>query len=160
MAELREIQVVITQEETKPNDNKPKAPNNKVEKQKQTDAIGSIVMHKAYDIVKEDVKRVASYEIQKWTNLNDDYIAQRNLTTATNVISRAKSSATAIIGASMVNPVLGVVVAIGQIATLAIDIWQNYDQQNILLRQLDANLSFNRVRAGFSLTSNSIGDNR
>jgi hypothetical protein len=36
----------------------------------------------------------------------------------------------------------------------------NYQQELIKINQMDAQLSFNRQRAGYSLTAGSIGENR
>ena len=104
--------------------------------------------------------QIASYEINKYFNLHDDYIGQRNLTIAKNVVSKSLGMATAVASGFMVGgPAGGAIALVGVTASLGIEIYQNYDQENIKLRQMNAQLSYSRQRAGFSLTSESIGEN-
>lgn len=67
---------------------------------------------------------------------------------------------TAIAGGFVLGGIAGSVIAlIGTTASLGIEIAQNYDQENIKLRQMNAQLEYSRMRAGYSLTSESIGEN-
>lgn len=49
------------------------------------------------------VVQIASYEINKYFNLHDDYIGQRNLTIAKNVVSKSLGMASAVVSGFMVD---------------------------------------------------------
>lgn len=101
------------------------------------------------------------YMWQRSMNLSDDYIGLRNLNVARNVISRGMGIGTAMISAgAMFGPVGVAVAAVTSAVTLGLDIYKNYSEQQITLQKLDAQLQFNRVRAGYSLDSGSIGGER
>ena len=120
----------------------------------------SVLLHEAYNYAKQEVTQIASYEINKYFNLHDDYIGQRNLTIAKNVVSKSLGMATAVASGFMVGgPAGGAIALVGVTTSLGIEIYQNYDQENIKLRQMNAQLAYSRQRAGFSLTSESIGEN-
>lgn len=140
-----------------------------VSEKKEGRTLKTVLINQAWEHFKQDTTRIAEYEINKWFNLNDDYIGQRNLTAAKNIIGRAKSAATSIVAGIMVGASVGghvgaiaggVLAAAQQVAALVTDIAQNYDQQNIRIRQMDAQLQFSRQRVGFSLTSGRIGGDR
>ena len=99
--------------------------------------------------------------------LNDDYIGQRNKNIAISQISRA-ANALATVGSmtaagaavggvpgAIVGAIVGTVTATAGIVRSNI---QGQDQQNIALRQMDAQLQFTRSRAGWSLQAASIGE--
>lgn len=162
MADLRQVEVVIKvgDSESKPSEKVKKGDKNKTQKEK-TDYLGATLVNQAWGYVKADILKIANYEINKWFSLNDDYIGQRTLTNALNVIGRAKNIAGTIAAGVMVGGVVGGAIAlVGSVASLGIDIAQNYDRQNILLRQMDAQLDYQRQRAGFSLTSGRVGENK
>ena len=122
--------------------------------------IATALLHEAYNYAKQEVVQIASYEVNKYFNLRDDYVGQRNLTIAKNVISKAVGMGTAIAGGFVLGGAAGGAIAlIGTTASLGIEIAQNYDQENIKLRQMNAQLEYSRMRAGYSLTSESIGEN-
>ena len=123
--------------------------------------IENAVFTKAFKQVRKQLEEMAIYGINRHLQLTDDYITQRYLQAGVNIISKAISMGTTIMaGASVGGPVGAVVGAVVAVADLTFDIIKNYDQQNIMLRQMDAQLSYQRQRAGYSLTSGRIGENK
>lgn len=107
------------------------------------------------------LKEASLYGINRHLQLTDNYVQERYLNAGINVVNRAMSMGSAVIAGFSVGGVVGAVVgAVFAVGDLAFDIFQNYDQQNIKLRQMDAQLDYQRQRAGYSLTSGSIGENR
>lgn len=167
MADTRSIDVniLVTEIEgdggTTPTLPKPKVPTaDKGKDNTNLSKMASALLHEAYNYAKQDIVQIASYEVNKYFNLHDDYIGQRNLTIAKNVLSKAVGMGTAIAGGFVLGGVVGSAVAlIGTTASLGIEIAQNYDQENIKIRQMNAQLEYSRLRAGYSLTSESIGEN-
>lgn len=120
----------------------------------------AVLLHEAYNYAKQEVLQVASYETNKYFNLHDDYIGQRNLTIAKNVISKGMGMATTIASGFMMGGAIGGAIAlVGTATALGVEIYQNYDQENIRIRQTNAQLAYSRMRSGYSLTSQSIGEN-
>lgn len=105
------------------------------------------------------------YRIQRGFYLKDDYIGQRNYQIAKAQVMAVASTA-AMVGANMVayGPIAGSiksVIDIGMRVGKNVQAYQHAnEEQNYQIKQLDANLRFNRTRAGYSLTSGSIGENR
>lgn len=100
-------------------------------------------------------------------SLTDDYIGQRNKAIATTQINRVISyagtaAATTQLGASIGGPIgaaIGFVVGVGMdVATVFRSNKQGQEQQDILLAQMNASLSFTRARVGWSTTAASIGE--
>lgn len=104
------------------------------------------------------------YRIQRGFYLKDDYIGQRNYSIAKSQITNAASSAFAMGAALMTgNPAIIGMTAIAQGVKAVRNITQYVhaiEMQDFQIKQLDANLQFNRTRAGYSLTAGSIGENR
>lgn len=137
----------------------PEQGNSQNEDRSNLSSMSTILLHEAYRYAKQDIMKVAQYELSKYFNLRDDYIGQRNMNVAKNVISKTVGMGTAVAGGFMVGgPIGATIAAVGTMATLGIEIAQNYDQENIRLRQMNAQLSYSRQRAGYSLTSDSIGE--
>ena len=99
--------------------------------------------------------------------LADDYIGQRNKNIAIQLINKGVSTAGGLIsggltGAAIGGPVGAVVgvafAAVTSIVSTVSDIFRKQDEQNIKLRQMDAQLSYTRQRAGWSLEAASIGE--
>lgn len=123
-------------------------------------AATAALLHEAYNYAKQEVLSIANYEINKYFTLTDDYIGQRNLSVAKSVISKAVGIGTTIGAGFATGGVVGGAIAIiGSGVTLATDIYQNYDNERIKLMQQNAQLAYSRQRLGYSLTSESIGEN-
>lgn len=109
----------------------------------------------------------ANYEIDKNLNLDDNYIAQREKNIALQLIGKAGSFASTIFSSTAAGAIVGNVpgAIIGFIlgtaqavsSTVRENI-QSYEQQDIMLRQMDAQLSYTRQRAGWSTSAASIGE--
>lgn len=103
----------------------------------------------------------AIYEINKNFRLTDNVEGKRDFNIATGMLKRTSKIATMIYaGAISGGPAGAIAGAVVGFTNEAVNIYQGYDQQNIQLRQLDAQLQYSRLRAGYSLTSGSIGENR
>lgn len=159
MADTREIVITIkgggeaTQTERPDNPN----PKDSTNLKKST----SVLLNQTYQRLKSEISREVNYEIDKHFRLTDNYIGQRNLNNAKQIINKAVSFGTSVAtGFATGGPVGAVRAFVIQTLSLGIDIYQNYDQENINLRQMEAQLSYTRERAGYSLTSGSIGENK
>jgi hypothetical protein len=165
MADTRgiEVNLVVTEKIDDGSDKpKPKTPKRKTAKSDNTniEATTSVLLHEAYNYAKQTITEIASYEVNKYFNLSDDYQTQRNVTIAKNVISKATGMGTAIAsGFKMGGAVGGAIAIVGSVASLGVEIAQNYDQERIKLNQANAQLSYSRLRAGYSLVSDSVGEN-
>lgn len=128
----------------------------------------------AYKAMAMQALNVALSEVTSWAEyywnrelaLDDDYIGQRNKRVILTQISRASSAAAtvgsfALIGSAagpagaVIGALLGTAVAASGIARSNI---QGKDQQDIQIRQMNAQLQFTRSRAGWSLQAASIGE--
>ena len=120
--------------------------------------VNKVVLKSTAKRVAQDIYNMAIYHYEKEWALNDDYQSQRNCTVALNIISKSTSIATnAYIGLSVGGPIgLGLAVVASGVE-LGFEIYKNLDQQNIKIKQLDAQLEYTRVRAGYSTTDESIG---
>ena len=107
------------------------------------------------------------YKIDKYMNLHDDYIGQRNMNVAQHYINGAVSAGSTIAsmtatGAAMggwIGAIVGAVVGTGiAISRSHRSNVQGNDQQEMALKQLDLQLQYTRRRAGWSLTAASIGE--
>lgn len=124
--------------------------------------------------VKESLQTVSSlvadmvvYEFNKSFALNDDYIGDRNKNFALKIMSQTSNTITTTLsmaaqGAMIGGPVGAVVGAavgfIGSMASNAIQTSHAMDSQNIMLNKMDAQMSFTRQRAGWSVNAASIGE--
>ena len=119
--------------------------------------------------------QMASSEVVNWTEyftnktlvLKDDYIGQRNKNIATTQVNRAISAVSTIgsmtaSGAAMggwIGAVIGAVVGTTSVVFGSVrSNLQGQQQQDILIKQMDAQLGFTRSRAGWSVTAASIGE--
>lgn len=162
MASKRIIEVRISGSiENKTTKEKQAEPKNDVKEEDKAPTIFSNVLAtQVFSQVKEIIADTALYGINRHLALTDDYIGERQLNAGLTVINRTISSASIVAFGSSLGPVgiaLGVAVAA---SSLIFDVVKNYDQQNILIRQMDKQLEFQRQRVGYSLTSGSIGENR
>lgn len=130
-------------------------------------AVASFAVVQAAQLVTNEAVTWAEYYWNKELILNDDYIGQRNKNIALLQISRATNAVTTIgstaatgaavggVAGAIVGAVIGTVTAAAGIVRSNV---QGQDQQNIMLRQMDAQLQFTRSRAGWSLQAASIGE--
>jgi len=131
-------------------------------------AVLGALLHKTASQVKNMAINEAKYQINKYFMLTNDYLGQQSMNIALNVINKALDFGTTIyFGAKMgakagpAGAIAGVVLAAGvSIISTVQQISHNYEQERIKLNQMDAQLQFNRQRAGYSLTAGSIGENR
>lgn len=127
----------------------------------------SIMANKMFDNAVQMTKNIAMYQIERKFALTDDYIGQRNFNVARATIGLAagfiqSTASSAAIGATFgpAGAIIGAVIGAGiDIAQNVISAAQTIDQQNINIAQINNQLSYSRQRAGFSLTSGSIGEN-
>ena len=172
MAETRKITIEITSV-----DKKPKTEIEKSQNESNAEGLGgldsnekengllegskSVVINQAYSKMKSLVINNVDYAINRHFNLTDDYIGQRTYNIAKSIIGKGKDFATSIAaGFAVGGPVGAAVSAAFSVVSTGIEVWKNYDQQNIMLKQMDTQLEYSRQRAGFSLTSGSIGENK
>ena len=113
------------------------------------------------------VADVAVYEFNKSFALNDDYVGDRNKNFALKICSQVTNTVTTTLsmasqGAMIGGPVgaaIGAAVGLmGSMASSAIQTAQAMDSQNIMLNKMDAQMSFTRQRAGWSVNAASIGE--
>ena len=138
-----------------------------------TDKNGSMKALAAFAVAQ--MAQLAASELVAWgeyyqnkeLTLSDDYIGQRNKTIALTQINRAVSSISTIgsmtaTGASVggwVGAIVGAAVGTATVvAGIARSNIQGQEQQDIMLRQMDAQLGFTRSRVGWSLNAGSIGE--
>lgn len=114
-----------------------------------------------------EIMTQAMYQMRRDLDLNDDYIGQRNLQIAQSMISQGGSILSSafggfISGLATGNPILAVAGAVigATVGTVsqALETSRVMEQQDIRLRQIDAQLSYQRQRAGWSLNAASIGE--
>ena len=132
------------------------------EKQKdlETAAVTTALQKAAKQLIRIGVGE-ALYQQNVYYSLTDDYQSEQNLNIAKSIISKTASTAiTAIALGSKFGPVgaaIGVSVAV---VSTGLDIFHNYQQEMMNDSKRDRQLEFQRVRAGYSLTAGSRGENR
>lgn len=100
----------------------------------------------------------ADWAITRSFYLRDDYIGQRNYAEAKQTISAVASDIASIASWASLGPVG---IAVGTAMTIGNRIFSYYksmDAQSLQIKQMDATLDFNRQRAGYSLSSGSVGE--
>lgn len=143
------------------------ATKNDSDKDSSSKAVAAFAVTQSLELVANEVVAWADYYWQRELTLNDDYVGQRNKNIAITQINRAVGAVSTIgsmtasgaavggwVGA-IVGAVIGTVTAAAGIVRSNI---QGQDQQNIALRQMDAQLDFTRSRAGWSTQAASIGE--
>ncbi len=163
MAETREIVITIKEKQDKQNIDTSNITTSNVSKidNSNISTTTSVLLNQALESAKQDINRIVSYEIQKNFNLTDNYIGERNLNNAKQVVSRASKIGVSIATGFATGGIVGAIIVAGlEAISLGIDTYQNQENQNIKLRQNDLQLSFSRQRSGYSLISNSIGENK
>lgn len=169
MAETRKITIEIIDSEAKPKTEiqKKQEENNTgddTSSKKSTalnDAGAMIAINQAYKRIKNMAISNVDYLFNRHYNLTDDYIGQRTYNVAKNIVTKAHGMYMSIAaGFATGGPVGAAITAAISIGSTIIDIAKNFDEQNIMLKQMDTQLEYTRQRAGYSLTSGSVGENR
>ena len=87
-----------------------------------------------------------------------EIVGERNVSKKKGTLTRA------VVGGAIAGPVGAIVGAVvgfvGSVGNEAISVYQAYNQQDITMKQRNEQLKYTRQRAGFSLESGSIGENR
>lgn len=132
------------------------------EKQKdlETAAVTTALQKAAKQLARIGVGEVL-YQTNLYFSLTDNYQAEQNLNIAKDIFSKSLSTAiTATALGSKFGPA-GIAIAIGiAVVETSLDIINNYQQEDINIRKQNNQLAFQRVRAGYSLTAGSRGENR
>lgn len=131
-------------------------------------AVMSILLTSAAKQIKSITVDEVMYQLHKYYELSDNYLGRQNMDISLDIINKAWNIGTSMVfGAKLgskagwAGAIVGAAIAGGISAIqLSQQVSHNYEQQNIRLTQMDAQLSFNRQRAGYSLTAGSIGENR
>ena len=165
MAETRRIVITIRHGKGKrPTPSNPKpTPSPKAKKvvQDKGTSIGtSVLANQVYENVKAMLKQTAEYEIGKYFDTKNDYVAKRDLSEALTYINMASSVATATyVGFKTGGPV-GAAIGAGLVLShQALNASLALERQRMAIERNDAQLAFSRDRAGFSLTAGSRGEN-
>lgn len=139
----------------------------KTDKGSTAKAIAAFAAVQATQIATNEVVAWGEYYWNKELTLNDDYVGQRNKNLAITQINRginvistigSMTASGAAVGnwvGAIVGAVLGTATAVAGIARSNI---QGQEQQDIALKQMDAQLQFTRSRAGWSTKAASIGE--
>ena len=140
------------------------------DKDKSVKAIATAFVLREAEVLANEIIAQAEYVWDRDLMLQDDYIGQREKRIALTQIKRGISVGTGILssaaaGAALAGPaapagaVIGAVLGtVNQVFGIVRSNYQGQDQQNIMLRQMNAQLDFTRSRAGWSLNAASIGE--
>lgn len=116
---------------------------------------------KAYSGAKQITINEAKYQLNKYFRLTDNYLGQQNMNIALGIVNRVANFGLSVASGFMIGGIPGAIVTAGiDITKNILEIAHNYEQENINLQKMDNQLQFNRQRAGYSLTSGSIGENK
>lgn len=100
------------------------------------------------------VINMAVHQFGMWLSLSDNIQAQRNIADASNFISKSISVANGLIQGYSAAGIPGLIVAsFVEMTKLGVEIFKNYQQQEIQINQLQVQLDYSRERSGYSLTS-------
>ena len=152
-------------EQTNPTDTQ--ATQNATSKDSTAKEVAKFAVVQVVQEVANEIVAWADYEWNRELMLNDDYVGQRNKNIAMTQINRAVSYGSTILsntaaGAAVggaPGAVIGFVIGTAKVtANVVRNNLQGQDQQNISLRQMEAQLQFTRSRAGWSLKAASIGE--
>ena len=143
------------------------------EEQKKKDSAGLLetaalvyCLKRAAESAKAITIEEVKYQINRHFRLTDDYISQQNLNIALGVVSKTKNAALGALGTFKAlggggAGILGAITAAGiAVVQTGVQIVHNYEEEKLRLNKMNAELSFNRQRAGYSLTAGSVGENR
>lgn len=100
----------------------------------------------------------ADWAITRSFYLKDDYIGQRRYAEAKQTISAMAQDVASIASWASLGPIGLAVGTAVTIANRAASYYKSMDAQSLQLKQMEATLGFNRQRAGYSLSSGSVGE--
>lgn len=124
-------------------------------------AVLSSVLHRSFEQLKGAVVSETKYQLNLNYSLTDNYMSKQNMNIALGILSRGYSAGVSIASGFAVGGWVGAGIAAGmEVLKLGVDIYHNYQEEAINLRKMNAQLRFNRQRAGYSLTAGSRGENR
>lgn len=114
----------------------------------------NVLIYRTYQQGKELIKNAATFQLQKYFNLTENYKAEQTLENALNVISNVSSIGTSIIGGALAglsvgHPVLGGVIGAGfAIGNQMLNTWKTYDQQNRQITTSNLQSAFQKTKLG------------
>lgn len=160
------IVIKIVQETGKPGETPQVDATGKTEIQKsqrsdlETAAITSVIQ-RAFNSLKEMGASQVKFQVNRYFEITDNYLGQQSLNIGLNIASKIVSAGQSIAaGAIVAGPAGAIIMATVEAGKLGLDIYQKYSEQNLQLRKMDAQLDYNRQRAGYSLTAGTQGENR
>ena len=154
---------IITSEED--GDGKVDPTGKKEVQKKQKSDLETAAITKAIEHAAKQVFRISVGEVQRQLQLNfsltDNYIANQNLSIGMGMINKGISTGFSIFaGFKLAGPAGAAIGAGVEMIKLGLDIYHNYQEEEINLRKMENQLSFQRERAGYSLTAGTRGENR
>lgn len=161
--DYRAIKIEITQTQSEAKGNKlpdsiSTGENPNDEAKSSTDiVVKSIVGASLASHVSREALQIADYAIETKFRLTDDYIGQRNYNIAKSFISKG---AILVAGAITGGPVGLAMAAVYTGISTGIEAAQAQIEQSITIANMNAQLDFTRVRAGYSLVAGSVGENK
>lgn len=102
----------------------------------------------------------ATYTYDYYLRVSDDYEGQQEIRIVKDVFSRSSRTALTIAGTFSVNPLVGVMATVALGGQMALDISKNYANQQLDIDKKNYELSYTRVRAGYSTDGGSTGGDR
>ena len=129
-------------------------------------ALGAMAAKQLLSTVVNEGWSWATYEWQKNATLSDDYISQRNASIASTMVGKIGGAVNTIASSAIAGAAFGPVgaivgAALGTIsagASLTRQYFQAIEQQDIMLKQMDASLQNTRNKVGWSTVAASIGE--
>lgn len=116
----------------------------------------NVIAYQAYSLVKQQIKAVAMYEINKYFSLTENYTTQQSFNNALTAIGKVASFGTTVVSGAMMGSSMGpvgaavgaAVAAVGWTANESIQIYQRFDQQNRELATMNTQSQFQMTRMG------------
>lgn len=103
----------------------------------------------------------AKYEINRTTSLTGDYQLANTVTNVSNGLSAGVSIGTSMAtGFAMAGPVGGFVMGALAVGGYALQTWNSQRSEEDTIRSNEWSANYNRVRAGYSLTAGTSGEDR
>ena len=172
MADERSVVITLkldtdSDQEAAQNPTNTQATQQKNEKGSTAKVVAIFAAKQAVETIVSEGMAWGEYQLNKQLTLVDDYIGQRNKNIAMTQINRGIGVASTITsmaatGAQLGGPwgaAIGAIIGAGvSAAGIARSNIQGQQQEDIMLRQMNAQLDFTRSRAGWSLKAASIGE--